>query len=54
MYIHISRNRGTEPFSDSTIAYFTHFHYIEVRNAIEKKGVQQFTIELNGPHNPPH
>ena len=49
-----NRNRGTGPFFDITIAYYTHFHYIGVRNAVEMKGVQQFTIELNGPHGPPH
>ena len=43
-------------FSDitSTIAYYTNFHYIDVRNAIEMKEVQQFTIESNGPHGQPH
>ena len=30
------------------------FHYIVVRNAIEMKEVQQFTIESNGPHGQPH
>ena len=53
----INRNMGTEPFfSDitSTIAYNTHCHYIDVRNAIEMKEVQQFTFESNGPHGQPH
>ena len=45
---------GTEPFSDITIAYYTHFHYIGVRNAIEMKEFKQFTIESNGPHGQPH
>ena len=31
-----------------------YIHYIGVRNAIYMKGVQQLTIELNGPHGPLH
>ena len=55
IYIHTSAEIGElNLFCDITIAYYTHFHYIGVRNPIEMKEVQQSTIESNGPRGHPH